>query len=259
MLALRVHAIDIARAVLRTCQQLHGAAGVCDEYDISVLTRHIQPALRLPFGAERTAAELADAIAADGFVGPVPARRIARVTIWRGPPLDDWPGIGALTMGGFLDEVAERFGGNEALVFDDRSRRRHRALTYAELLRGGARSQGADRGGNRGDRVAILMGNRPEAVAASSASCMAGGVAVPLSTFATEARNRVHARRRRVPPCSRRPRCSAGATSTTRATCRRRRRGRRRVVGRLHCASGATVCDHDVDDNGVITRPTTTR
>ena len=39
-LALRVHAIDVARAVLRTCQQLHGAAGVCDEYDISVLTRH---------------------------------------------------------------------------------------------------------------------------------------------------------------------------------------------------------------------------
>jgi hypothetical protein len=69
VLALRVHAIDVARAVLRTCQQLHGAAGVCDEYDISVLTRHIQPALRLPCGAERSAALLADAIAAVGFVG----------------------------------------------------------------------------------------------------------------------------------------------------------------------------------------------
>ncbi|MEY2468886.1 MAG: hypothetical protein QOF21_1584 [Actinomycetota bacterium] len=69
VLALRVHALDVARAVLRTCQQLHGAAGVCDEYDISVLARHIQPALRLPFGAERSAAELADAIALDGFVG----------------------------------------------------------------------------------------------------------------------------------------------------------------------------------------------
>jgi len=69
VLALRVHALDVARAVLRTCQQLHGAAGVCDEYDISVLARHIQPALRLPFGAERSAAELADAITLDGFVG----------------------------------------------------------------------------------------------------------------------------------------------------------------------------------------------
>ena len=68
-LALRLHAIETARAVLRTCQQLHGAAGVCDEYDISVLTRMVQPALRLPFGAERTAAELAAAIQRDGFDG----------------------------------------------------------------------------------------------------------------------------------------------------------------------------------------------
>jgi hypothetical protein len=72
VLALRVHAIDVARAVLRTCQQLHGASGVCDEYDISVITRHIQPALRLPFGAERSAAMLADAIARHGFVGLFP-------------------------------------------------------------------------------------------------------------------------------------------------------------------------------------------
>ena len=69
MLALRLHALDVARAVLRTCQQLHGAAGVCDEYDISVLTRMVQPALRLPWSAERTAAELAAAIQRDGFDG----------------------------------------------------------------------------------------------------------------------------------------------------------------------------------------------
>ena len=71
-LALRLHAIDVARAVLRTSQQLHGAAGVCDEYDVSVLARHVQPALRLPWSAERTAAELAAAIARDGFVGLFP-------------------------------------------------------------------------------------------------------------------------------------------------------------------------------------------
>ncbi len=70
--ALRVHAIDVARSVLRTCQQLHGAAGVCDEYDISVLTRMVQPALRLPWSAERTVTELAAAIAADGFEGLFP-------------------------------------------------------------------------------------------------------------------------------------------------------------------------------------------
>ena len=72
VLALRVHALDTARAVLRTCQQLHGASGVCDEYDISVITRHIQPALRMPFGAERTAALLAEAISDVGFVGLFP-------------------------------------------------------------------------------------------------------------------------------------------------------------------------------------------
>jgi hypothetical protein len=69
VLALRLHALEVARTVLRTCQQLHGAAGVCDEYDVSVLTRMVQPALRLPAGTEQTAAALADAIAADGFVG----------------------------------------------------------------------------------------------------------------------------------------------------------------------------------------------
>lgn len=72
VLALRLHAIDTARPVLRTCQQLHGAAGVCDEYDISVLTRMVQPALRLPWSAERTAAELSAAIQADGFDGLFP-------------------------------------------------------------------------------------------------------------------------------------------------------------------------------------------
>lgn len=72
VLALRVHAIDVARAVLRTCQQLHGAAGVCDEYDISVLVRFVQPALRLPASAEATATALAAGIEATGFAGLFP-------------------------------------------------------------------------------------------------------------------------------------------------------------------------------------------
>lgn len=72
VLALRVHALDVARSVLRTTQQLHGAAGVCDEYDISVLARLVQPALRLPWSAERTATALADAIQSHGFHGLFP-------------------------------------------------------------------------------------------------------------------------------------------------------------------------------------------
>lgn len=77
VLALRLHALDVARAVLRTCQQLHGASGVCDEYDISVLVRHVQPALRLPSSAARTADALAEEVARGGFEGLFPHGRIA--------------------------------------------------------------------------------------------------------------------------------------------------------------------------------------
>ncbi len=71
-LAARVGALDAARTVLRITQQLHGASGLCDEYDISVIVRHLQPALRLPFGAETTADLLADAIERSGFAGLFP-------------------------------------------------------------------------------------------------------------------------------------------------------------------------------------------
>ena len=72
VISLRLHAQEVARTVLRTTQQLHGAAGVCDEYDVSVLARMVQPALRLAGGVDRSAAELATAIEADGFVGLFP-------------------------------------------------------------------------------------------------------------------------------------------------------------------------------------------
>lgn len=71
-LAARLAAVDAARAVLRTTQQLHGASGVCDEYDVSVIARHLQPAIRLPFGAETTAEKLATAVERTGFDGLFP-------------------------------------------------------------------------------------------------------------------------------------------------------------------------------------------
>jgi hypothetical protein len=66
-LAARLHAQEVAQPTLRTAQQLHGAAGLCDEYDISVLVRHLQPALRLPVDSDATSEILFDAIATDGF------------------------------------------------------------------------------------------------------------------------------------------------------------------------------------------------
>jgi fatty-acyl-CoA synthase len=108
-------------------------------------------------------------------------------TTFEGPSLADVEGIGALTLGGFLEEVADRFASNEATVFDDPMR--HGATlrwTYADL-RGEARAvakalQAA--GVQRGERVAVLMGNRPEAIAGIFGAALAGAVAVPLSTFA---------------------------------------------------------------------------
>jgi hypothetical protein len=66
-LAARLHALDVAQPVLRLTQQLHGASGFCDEYDISVLVRHVQPALRLPADSEAMSQIVFSAIQANGF------------------------------------------------------------------------------------------------------------------------------------------------------------------------------------------------
>lgn len=108
------------------------------------------------------------------------------MTTLLGPPLEGYPGIGALTMGAFLEEVGARFAPNEALVFDDPLRDGATTRwTYADLLREARRVAKAllASGVGRGDRVAVLMGNRAEAVAALFGAAMAGAVAVPLSTF----------------------------------------------------------------------------
>lgn len=66
-LALRTHALESAHDVLRTCHQLHGAIGFCDEHDLSILSRHAQPILRLSAGLEATTERLMAAIDHTGF------------------------------------------------------------------------------------------------------------------------------------------------------------------------------------------------
>jgi acyl-CoA synthetase (AMP-forming)/AMP-acid ligase II len=94
-----------------------------------------------------------------------------------------------LTMGGFLLEVAGRYAANEALVFDDPLLdNKTIRWTYADLERDAravARALIAA-GIRRGERVATVMANRPEAVAAYFGASLAGAVIVPLSTFATK-------------------------------------------------------------------------
>ncbi len=101
------------------------------------------------------------------------------------PPIDP---AAAATLGGFLDEVAERFGPREAIAFDDPLRGGARvAWSYAEL-RGHARAVAralVAAGTGKGTRIGILLGNRPEFVAALFGVALAGGVAVTLSTFST--------------------------------------------------------------------------
>ncbi len=107
-------------------------------------------------------------------------------TTFEGRPLAEVEGVGALTMGAFLEEVAERFAEREALVMDDALRDGATVRwTYADL-RAEARMIGRALialGVEPGEAVGVLMGNRPEAVAALFGAAMAGAVVVPMSTF----------------------------------------------------------------------------
>jgi fatty-acyl-CoA synthase len=105
-----------------------------------------------------------------------------------GPPLSSAPGVGELRLGGFLVEVCDRFGSNEALVFDDPLSGQTVRWTYTELAvrtRQVAHALIAA-GVSKGSRVGVLMGNRPEAVAAFFAAPLVGAVTVPLSTFSSD-------------------------------------------------------------------------
>jgi hypothetical protein len=65
--ALRLHAADTATQVLRACHQLLGAVGFCDEHDVSVYDRHLQPLIRLPVSAERLAVRLVPSVRTGEF------------------------------------------------------------------------------------------------------------------------------------------------------------------------------------------------
>jgi fatty-acyl-CoA synthase len=102
-----------------------------------------------------------------------------------GPPLSLEPGLGALTLPGFLREVTQAYGEREALAW-------HAPggvvrWTYAELWERAIEVARALRAGGVGKdtRVGVLMTNRPEWVAAVFGTALAGGVAVTLSTFST--------------------------------------------------------------------------
>ena len=107
------------------------------------------------------------------------------MSLVRGIPLADEPGIGALTIPGYLREVTERYAQREAVVL----RRGDSAVrwSYTELYAQAtavARALAAA-GVGKDCRVGVLMTNRPEYLAALFGVAMAGGVTVALSTFST--------------------------------------------------------------------------
>lgn len=107
------------------------------------------------------------------------------LSLVHGMPLEDMPGLGALTIGGYLRDVADRFGPCEALV--QRVGDHREAWTYDDLL---ARSLEVGRaligcGCGKDARVGILMTNRLEFMSSLFGAALAGCVPVPMSTFST--------------------------------------------------------------------------
>lgn len=108
------------------------------------------------------------------------------MTTFHGPSVDEARGIGPLTLGGLLADVVDRFGPNEAVVLDDALRDGETVRWTYERL--GAETRRVARallatGVQNGDAVSVVMGNRPEAVAAVFGAALIGAVAAPMSTF----------------------------------------------------------------------------
>jgi Long-chain acyl-CoA synthetases (AMP-forming) len=108
-----------------------------------------------------------------------------RPSIISGIPLSEEPGLGALTLSGYLREVTERFAEREALVMHEAGgvTRWSYADLWAEAM-AVARALVAC-GVGKGTRVGVLMTNRPEWLSATFGTALAGGIAVGLSTFST--------------------------------------------------------------------------
>jgi hypothetical protein len=75
-LALRLAMLESAATVLVHAHQVFASIGLCEEHDLAVLDRHLQPLLRRPAGRAATRVLLAHQIRCEGFDGiyPIPPR-----------------------------------------------------------------------------------------------------------------------------------------------------------------------------------------
>jgi fatty-acyl-CoA synthase len=118
---------------------------------------------------------------------PNQSQSVERLSQVAGPLLSEEAGLGALTLGGYLHEVVERFGPREALAM--RSGDGMIRWSYDELWQ---RANEVARallscGIGKGARVGILATNRLEFFSCVFGTALAGGVATTLSTFSTPA------------------------------------------------------------------------
>ena len=123
------------------------------------------------------------------------------LSIVSGPSLSDEPGLGTLTLPGFLRDVTSMYGDREALAF--RSADGITRWTYADLWERAIEVACALRasGVGKDTRVGVLMTNRPEWLSAFFGISLAGGVAVTLSTFSTPAELEYLTQRRQALQC----------------------------------------------------------
>lgn len=110
------------------------------------------------------------------------------MTTFTGPPAESEAGIGALTLGGLLAQTCAEHARLDAIA----SRSSDGTVvrwTYDDLWRESRRfAKGLIAAGvGRGTRVGLLLPNRAEWLAGAFGVSLAGGVLVPLSTWATAA------------------------------------------------------------------------
>lgn len=78
-LALHLTTLESARSVVDHGHQVLAAIGLCEEHDLTLITRHLQPALRRPCGPTRVASLLADEVARSGFDSLYPISAVSAV------------------------------------------------------------------------------------------------------------------------------------------------------------------------------------
>jgi fatty-acyl-CoA synthase len=113
------------------------------------------------------------------------------LSILQGPPLSEEQGLGELTLSGWFRSICDQGGDAEAVVFYEGGLAAGKRVSWSyrklwDEACAVARALIAS-GTGKGTRVGILMTNRPEFIAATFGTSLAGGVATPLSTFSTPA------------------------------------------------------------------------